>query len=552
MAKRANKALFGSMVFLTIFLMIVLSTSVYVFIQSLNRKMAINSTNSVYSEKTNENDSVLKPVKKLHQRINKLRGALSVIGRNNSDFTRNGKDYLKEFNAIEDGKSILLEVNRAISEYEKSVVLAANELDEELEKAEYPQVPMTFGDKYTTKTTNDGLNIHTIDLVNALGIPGSSGSLVYTTHSKEEIDTTRPFNIKEFRRDKGLEIESENDFDRNGKRYRSISLSDSNTGKTAWITACHPNDSEFLAFIKETRVANRLDYEINESVFPKLAIIISNALGIPGSQGLFIGNKEMSFQDPDRRLDFDSIMDYGNFLKSNNLRFADNDFFKGPTYDYTVHYASKDSEIFLQLKGKIDAIISAIYDGAWAYPFEHATRKDIEILKLLERNDVAILIVIQKQYQALDSSSDSENFDPPPNFDLIINDYKLIGTRDVFLSNETFFGFSNFFLGRAKVFEIFWEGRKAFYFKYLRISEDSTLNLVISFTTVQPISSLNPEIKGKQNEIVDTVREIMTKAKKDDTVDIVELWANYLETIPMNNSLASLGVIFTKEHMIDC
>ena len=574
MGKVGNKSLFGSMVFLTVFLLIVLSTVVYMLVQTVNKKIVarpINETSVV--PRTAEHVFSVPEAQVANKALTKFKAvAKRFVNRSKAvkSFKLFNPDFAAEFERIERGEGILEEIDEAMELFVGRILPSGGLLDEMFDAAEYPSKPMLFGAGHTV---ND--HVHTFDLINALNVPGSRGQFIYHTR---EFKNPGKVTLDQYCKDEGLKmVWDEAIIDDSGRYSRHVAyliktdaveygehmiddfpfedLLDSapieSDKKFACIIAYHPDDSAFPAQVVAKRQTSRL--RIHRDYFSQ-AFHIVNAMGIPGSDALFICPSTMDFQfgreqtpisDAISRF-FNSVETYGIFLKLNRLQYADNDSFMGPDYNYTVHYASKDPSVFHLLKVHIEEVVEAIYAGAWGYPEEHATLKGSKVLDLLDRDDTVILIVKQPKD---DSANVSLMF---PDFNRVINNYVLIGESKVDQPEQAWLGSSseNVTIGMAKLLLIQWQGKQAYYFKYLYLdataehAKEAPLNMVINGGSIEISNPLHSKIAGREQEIAGNLREYI---KQKDPMKILDKWKNYLTSITYHNNFDSLEVIVTIE-----
>lgn len=580
MGKVGNKSLFGSMVFLTVFLLIVLSTVVYMLVQTVNKKIVTRPINETSVVPRSAEPVITAPEAPVaNKALTRFKAATKrFVNRSKAlkSFNLFNPDFVSEFERIERGEGVLEEINEARELFVESILPSDSILDEMFEDAEYPSKPMLFG---TGHTVND--NVHTFDLINALNVPGSRGQFLY--HTQEFKDPGR-VNFDQYCKDEGLKmVWDEAIIDDSGcylyhvayliktdaVEYGQHMIDDipfedlldlsqiESDKKFACIIAYHPDDSVFPAQIVAKRKTSRLRIHRD---YVSQAFRIVDAMGIPGSDALFICPSTMQFhyveeqisRSDTARIDFisrffNSVESYGDFLKLNRLQYADNDSFMGPDYNYTVHYASKDQSVFHLLKAHIEEVVEAIYAGAWGYPEEHATLKGSKVLDLLDRDDTAILIVKQPK-------DDSANVSLMlPDFNRVINNYIFIDESKVDQPAQAgWFGSSSEYetIGIAKLFQIQWEGKQAYYFKYLYLdataehAKEAPLNMVINGEEIKISEPLHSNIAGREQEIADNLREYI---KLKDSMKMLDNWKNYLKTITYQNNFHSLEVIITIE-----
>ena len=102
----SSKSLLGAMAFLTLFLLIVLSTFVFVLIQSLNRNVATTTGHST-EVRTKQNQMIATRTKlsKQQRALNKLKWICKMSGKRLARLKLN-PEYLQQFKRIEEGKGI--------------------------------------------------------------------------------------------------------------------------------------------------------------------------------------------------------------------------------------------------------------------------------------------------------------------------------------------------------------------------------------------------------------------------------------------------------------
>ena len=575
MGKVGNKSLFGSMVFLTVFLLIVLSTVVYMLVQTVNKKIVarpINETSVV--SRTAEPVFTVPKAPVANKALTRFKAATKrFVNRSKAvkSFKLFNPDFATEFERIERGEGILEEINEAMELFVGRILPSGGLLDEMFNAAEYPSKPTFFGAGHTVNG-----HVHTFDLINALNVPGSRGQFIYHTREFKDPDKVT---LDQYCRDEGLKmVWDEAIINYSGRYLYHVAylietdaveygehmingfpfedLLDSSPiesdKKFACIIAYHPDDSVFPAQIVAKRKTSRLRIHRN---YVSQAFHIVDAMGIPGSDSLFICPSTMHFQfdreqapisDAISRF-FNSVETYGIFLKLNRLQYADNNSFMGPDYNYTVHYASKDQSVFHLLKVHIEEVVEAIYAGAWGYPEEHATLKNSKVLDLLDRDDTAILIVKQPRNDSADVSL------MLPDFNRVISNYAFIDESKVDQPAQAgWFGSSSEYvtIGMAKLLQIEWEGKRAYYFKYLYLdataeqAKEAPLNMVINGEEIKISEPLHHSITGREQEIADNLRDY---SKLKNPMEMLGKWKSYLTTITYQNNFPSLEVIITIE-----